>query len=419
MTATQKKNEVTAKKIMTDFLISYIDKPKKFDDRAWLTEKISEHLPSFSRPKIEIVVEDIFKNSATQNFFLEDVYKSAEHECTPEIWMYKKILIASASSDENFLQELFEKNKILQDINLWLLETLDDLKKINFDAEGQIFFDEDRFEEISGDRKNFNQPSKSKKNFKSDKNFLTKEAVGNNLNKALLNQFQRSLKTDLGHLNLKTHDLDDLAMSFGKNAALNGVGGIAVTTMLAVIMQSGLKSKSRTEILKILMQAGSAQGIKTATAGALKVVAEKNLLPILSRTTPLIVIATLAGIVIESFKIIMQREKGKLTSLEAADKIGRVTTAAIFSVGFATAGRIAGLAAFSVIPVAGPVVGGIVGSLIGEIAGSLIGGKVGDFSYTKAKNIVSVLTDFMKLDYRIAATVNLKITHLAKQKIYS
>ena len=300
---------------------------------------------------------------------------------------------------------------------MWLAEILDYLNKINFDDEEKFFYEEEDFEDFSYDDKKISSAKKSANKIK-DKKFLTKEAVGNNLHKALANQVQRTLRTDLGHLNLKSHDIDDLAMSLGKNAALNGVGGMAVTTLLTVIMQSGFKSKGKAEIIKLLMQSGTTQGIKTATAGALKVVAEKGLLPVLNRTTPLIVIATLSVIMIESFKIIIQREKGKINSLEAADKIGRVTTAAIFSVGFATAGRVAGIAVFSLIPLAGPVVGGIVGSLIGELTGSIIGGKIGDFSYTKAKNLFAVFNDVVKLDTKaIAIATNLKNARLTKQKI--
>ena len=94
-----------------------------------------------------------------------------------------------------------------------------------------------------------------------------------------------------------------------------------------------------------------------------------------------------------------------------------MTTAAIFSVGFATAGRLAGIAAFSVIPVAGPVVGGIVGSLLGELTGSLVGGKVGDLPYTKAKQIFTVFSDIVKVDQKIIVARKMKA--FADLKIYS
>ena len=409
-----KQSEIDAKKIMTDFLISYAAKSKSVTDEVWLEEKFSQHLPEVSRDNIKIFVEELFKNSCKLNSETEDIFKSAEYDCTPELWMYKKILLESVGKDKNFLQELLAKNEILSDINYWLLEVLEELRHLKFDAYDKFYFDDDVFEEVDSDKKFF--PT-TKKVANVEKTFLTKDAVGNNLHKALSNQLQRTLKTDLGHLNLKNHDIDDLAMSLGKNAALNGVGGMAVTTVLTVIMQGGLKSKGGLGILKLLMKSGTTQGIKTATAGALKVVAEKGFLPILNKATPMIVIATLSVIVIESFKIVLQREKGKINSLEAADKIGRVATAAIFSVGFAYAGRIAGIAAFSVIPLAGPVIGGIVGSLLGELTGSLIGGKVGDMSYTKAKQMFTVFSDVMKLNQKVATAMSLKNSVQSKQKI--
>ncbi len=408
-----KQNEVAAKEIMSDFLISYADKPKAVTDQFWLEEKISKHLPEIPRDKVKIFVEELFQNSCKINSATDNILKAAEYECSAEIWMYKKILSQSADADEKFAQEIFAWNKVLEDINFWLAETLDDLKKIKFYGAGKFKLDEDDLAEIGG-RKNFRQ---TKKVGKAEKNFLSKDVVDANLHKALANQFQRTLKTDLGHLNLRTHDIDDLAMSLGKNAALNGIGGMALTTMMAVMMQGGLKRKGGAEVAKLLMQSGTTQGIKTATAGALKVAAEKGLLPVLNRATPLIVIAALSVIVIESFKILVQREKGNINSLEAADKIGRVATAAIFSVGFATAGRMAGIAAFSIIPLAGPVIGGIVGSLLGELTGSLIGGKVGELSYFKVKQMFTVFSDVMKLDQKVVAAMNLKNSQLAKQKL--
>ena len=413
----QRKNELAAKEIFTDFLISYADKPKSVTDKSWLEDKISAHLPKIPRKKIQTAVNEMLTQSYKVNLAIENIFKSADFDCTSEIWFYKEMLKKYPNATEDTLQDIFTKNQTLEDINLWLAEILDYLNKINFDDEEKFFYEEEDFEDFSYDDKKISSAKKSANKIK-DKKFLTKEAVGNNLHKALANQVQRTLRTDLGHLNLKSHDIDDLAMSLGKNAALNGVGGMAVTTLLTVIMQSGFKSKGKAEIIKLLMQSGTTQGIKTATAGALKVVAEKGLLPVLNRTTPLIVIATLSVIMIESFKIIIQREKGKINSLEAADKIGRVTTAAIFSVGFATAGRVAGIAVFSLIPLAGPVVGGIVGSLIGELTGSIIGGKIGDFSYTKAKNLFAVFNDVVKLDTKaIAIATNLKNARLTKQKI--
>ena len=409
----RKQNEVAAKEIMTDFLISYAEKPKSVTDKSWLEEKFLKHLPKIPRDKVKIFVEELFQNSCKLNQVTEEILKSAEYECSAEIWMYKKILLQAEGADENFGEEIFAWNRILEDVNFWLADILDELRQLKFDEYDRFYFDEDEFEKV-GNRKIF--PA-TKKVAKSEKTFLTKDAVGANLQKALSNQLQRTLKTDLGHVNVQSHDIDVLAASLGKNAALNGVGGMAVTTMLTIMMQGGLKGKGSAEVLKLLMQSGTTQGIKTATAGALKVVAERGFLPVLNRATPLTVIVALSSIVTESFKILVQRNKGKINSLEAADKIARVTTAAIFSVGFATAGRLAGIAAFSVIPVAGPVVGGIVGSLLGELTGSLVGGKVGDLSYTKAKQIFTVFSDIVKVDQKIIVARKMKA--FADLKIYS
>ena len=279
---------------------------------------------------------------------------------------------------------------------------------MSYDDEDLEFFDED-FGGIIFPRGTNEKNSSRKK-------FLTKESMGNSLNKSIFNQFQRTAKTDLGHVDLRGRDFDEIAMGIGRNAALNGVGGIAVTTVLTVVMQGGLRQARLKDLMSLLMKTGASQSLRTAASGALKVIAEKGTIPILTRTTPVIVIAALAGIAIESSKIIWQCRRGEIGVMEAMDKIGRISTSIIFAVGFGAAGAMVGVAAFSVIPFAGPVVSGIVGSLIGEMSGNLISAKVGNFSYDKAKEIVSVVGNFIKEDIRMLEETNSSVPNKNKVK---
>lgn len=397
-------NEKYAKEVMTDFFISYLEKNSNTSDEDWLKNKISEHLPEMPKNEVENFCDELFFCLKDFDETTEDILSNHNSNYRSEIWMYKKLLKNFSEENEEHFQNLCCKNEILFDINNWLAEVSDDLKKIKFERD-KLHYDDEDFEEFDNDFWSYRNFSSGTENI-SRKKFLTKESVGNSLNKSIFNQFQRTAKTDLGHVDLHGRDFDDIAMKIGKNAALNGVGGIAVTTVLTVVMQGGFRRASLKEVMNLLIKTGAAQSLRTVTSGALKVIAEKGAVPILTRTTPVIVIAALAGIAVESSKVVWQYEKGQIGILEAMDRIGRVSTSIIFAVGFGSVGGILGVAAFSVVPVAGPLIGGIIGSLIGELSGNLLGGKFGNFSYNSAKKIVNVVGNVIKEDIKLVENVN-------------
>lgn len=391
-------NEKAAKEIMTDFFISYVNKPENLSDWEWLKNKLCEHLADKPPSEIENFCEELFQTQSRIDELTADICSAEKSEYRAEIWMYQKLLTEFAEDDEEYFQNLCCNDRILTEINEWLVHIADELKRINFEK-NRMSYDDDDLDEFENDffRQEYFFPVKNLKK-SSRKKILTKESIGNSLNKSIFNQFQRTAKTDLGHIDLRGRDFDEIAVRIGKNAALNGVGGIAVTTMLTIVMQGGFRRAGVKEIINLLLKTGASQSLRTVTSGALKVIAEKGTIPILTKSTPLVVIAALAGIAIESSKIIWKYERGQIGIMEAMDRIGRISTSVIFAVGFGSVGGVIGVAAFSLIPVAGPLIGGIIGSLIGELSGNLLGGKLGNFSYSKAKKLISVVSNAIKVD---------------------
>lgn len=110
-------------------------------------------------------------------------------------------------------------------------------------------------------------------------------------------------------------------------------------------------------------------GVKAATAGALKVASEKGILSLLPPGTKDTVSANLACIRIEQIKIFAKVASGELSVTQATDLMGRTTVSSIYSLGWGATGMGIGASVLSWIPVVGPVIGGLTGGLVGSMAG--------------------------------------------------
>ncbi len=185
----------------------------------------------------------------------------------------------------------------------------------------------------------------------------------------------------------------DLAKHIGKNAGLAGVQAAVITTGfdLAAKVISGEKIDAD-ETIEIALTTGADAGIKAATAGAIKVGAEKGIISVLPKGTPISVIANIACLGIENVKILGKVATGELTMTQALDQMGRTSTSMIYGMGWGANGAVLGAAALSWIPIVGPIVGGLVGGMVGYMAGS----KVGNAIYSGLKTVGSVAKSVAK-----------------------
>lgn len=176
----------------------------------------------------------------------------------------------------------------------------------------------------------------------------------------------------------------DLALQIGKNASVAGLQAAALTTGFSLVAQMVKGEEIDTEqTVEIALKTGADAGIKAATAGALKVAAEKGVIRMIPKGTPAGIIANIVCVGIENVKILAKVASGELTMSQAMEQMGRTTTSMVYGIGWGAAGAGIGATALAWIPIVGPVIGGLAGGMIGYMAGS----KFGEAVYSGLKTV--------------------------------
>lgn len=103
-------------------------------------------------------------------------------------------------------------------------------------------------------------------------------------------------------------------------------------------------------------------GIKTALTGALKVGAERNLIPVLGRAVSATTLETVAYFAVENSKVVWEFANHEISMMDAVERASRISVSCVFSAKGMAVGAVLG----TTIPVVGPIVGGMVGKIIGE-----------------------------------------------------
>jgi hypothetical protein len=189
-----------------------------------------------------------------------------------------------------------------------------------------------------------------------------------------------------------SYNTRELAFQIGKQAAFTGVVAAAIGTgfHLASKYIQGEKIDGE-EVVATALTTGADAGIKAAATGALKVGVERGLVPVL-RGIPNNGLVAIACTGIESAKILGQFADGKISGMEAVDKMGQVAVSTVYGLSWGAKGAAIGAVALSWIPLVGPVIGGFIGGTIGYMAGS----KVGSAIYSGAKKIGKVAKSVAK-----------------------
>lgn len=186
-----------------------------------------------------------------------------------------------------------------------------------------------------------------------------------------------------------SYDSRILAKFVGKQAALAGISGAAIGAGFHMAAKLAADEPIEPEeVVKTALETGADAGVKTVTAGAIKVAAEKGMIGLIPPGTPVTAIANIACVAVENIKILAKVAKGELTVLEGLDQMGCNTVSMTYGLGWGVAGATAGAAALNWVPIVGPVVGGLAGGTIGYLAGS----KFGQTVYEGAKKAVQTAT---------------------------
>lgn len=212
---------------------------------------------------------------------------------------------------------------------------------------------------------------------------------GEEFTKGDVKGYQKDVQS--GNIENIQHSWDDyslkkLSKSIGIKAANSALLSAGITTGFKII-ESKLNGKDidKDEVVELAIKSGMDTGVKSAIAGALKAGAEKGLIRIIPKGTPVGTIAAIATTAVENVKIMGKMANGELSLKQGIDKMVEVTTAV--AAGTIAAGYVAGTGAAigatagaflgPVGAVAGAVVGGLTAGTVAYMAGSEVGTAAG------------------------------------------
>lgn len=167
--------------------------------------------------------------------------------------------------------------------------------------------------------------------------------------------------------NWNAYKTKDIALGIGKQAMKAGFIGAAFSVGADVAMKlfNGEKIRPK-EVAQKALLSGADMALKTVVTAAVKVGAEKGIIPIIARGTPVGRIANVVFIGIENAKILYKCAKGEVTPQQAFAQMEETTAAAA-----------GGLMAMGIGAAKGAAIGTVLGGPFGAAIGGFIGGTVG------------------------------------------
>lgn len=165
----------------------------------------------------------------------------------------------------------------------------------------------------------------------------------------------------------------DIAIGIGKQTGYACLQGAAVSAGMAIATKvwNGEPIDGE-EVVETAIVSGADFGVKTATAGALKVASEKGVLKIFSKGTKGSTFANIAFVAIENVKVLGKVATGELTAKEGLDAMQQTTASCVAGIAASTKGAAIGATIGSVLGPLGTTVGGFIGGTIGYMAGSKV-----------------------------------------------
>ena len=127
------------------------------------------------------------------------------------------------------------------------------------------------------------------------------------------------------------------------------------------------------EVVEAALTGGADFGVKAATAGALKVASEKEILSVIPKGTPAGTFANIAYVAVENVKVLGKVATGELTLREGFEKMQETTVSTVAGLASMSKGAaIGGAVGFAFGPV-GAAVGRFFGGTVAYLAGSELG----------------------------------------------
>lgn len=165
----------------------------------------------------------------------------------------------------------------------------------------------------------------------------------------------------------------EIALGIGKQAGYACLQGAAVGAGMTIATKiwNG-ESINGEEMIETAIMSGADFGLKTATAGALKVASEKGIFTAIPKGTKGSTFANIAFVAIENVKVLGKVATGELTPKEGIDVMQQITCACVAGIAASEEGAALGASIGSVLGPVGAAVGGFIGGTVGYLAGSKV-----------------------------------------------
>lgn len=202
--------------------------------------------------------------------------------------------------------------------------------------------------------------------------------TSNPLSKSTAGQMRDEAQSgNWNELNWNEYQVKDLARGIGQRAGYAALQGAMIGVGFDIAEKVWNDEPiDGEEVVKTAIVSGTDFGVKAATAGALKVGAEKGIITVIPKGTSADTIANIVFVAIEDIKIIGKFAAGEYTLQESYEALEETTVSTTAGIVASIEGTEIGAAIGSVFGPAGMAVGGFVGGTVGYMAGSKIGQNV-------------------------------------------
>ncbi len=201
--------------------------------------------------------------------------------------------------------------------------------------------------------------------------------------------------------NWNEYTTKDLAVGIGKQTGYACLQGAVIGAGMNIASKAlNGEEIDGGEVIETAITSGADFGVKTATAGALKVASEKGVLSIKGSGNTF---ANIAFVAVENVKVMGKVATGELTVKEGIDTMQQTTMSCVAGITASAKGTAIGATIGSVLGPVGTAVGGFIGGTVGYIAGSKFGQtiakgyqKVRDTAVSFVKSTVSKVASGFK-----------------------
>ena len=380
--------------LLEDFLIKYAEKDSSITDKEFLKKMFADNFPKMPEKKIDSMCQKVLESNIAMENFLQEIKTSPGYENATQEWFREKIKNTIAGSDYELIQRVCLQNEILYTINRNAIQLSNDFQNIEF---GQPHDKKD----FLPTEENFSKQGHVERKITPAN--VHQAAFDTGVKKSLMTQYKRIMQLDFSGITVRT-DISTVAANLSRNAALTGVCGMALTTGLAVLFKNATLKQN---FVRFLIKTGTTDSLRVIVTGALKVGAERRILPLLTRATPMITLTAVALIAVESSKTILQYANGEIKCLEALNQVSKVSTSAICSVIFGIQGAL-----IAALPITSP----LVGAFMGELIGTMLGYEIGRISYANLKALLMNTQSILTANYGILDTLTNKAVVLTNKR---